>query len=210
MATLYELGVKHKTDKTYISSTHNSSYLHIYERLFASLEQYEKIKILEIGVRGGNSVNMWLERFPNAEVIGIDLCECDFEVYDPERFTFYQANQTDLETLKSIAIKHKSYDIIIDDGSHIISDYIDSFYVLFPWLRRNGFYVIEDLNNNYAEWNVTRVTKANGDGSEFDNFQSFLSKYIHLGKVFDQKQAKLDVFSIHQYPGLMVVQKDLT
>ncbi|MCY7296213.1 class I SAM-dependent methyltransferase [Alteromonas sp. a30] len=209
MSKLYELGLKHNTDKTILSATHGMSYLHIYERLFASLDQYEEIRILEIGVRGGNSVNMWLERFPNAIVVGIDICDCDFEVLDPERFIFYKADQRDIPALKEIGLKHKSYDLIIDDGSHQIGDYIESFYALYPFLRRNGFYVIEDLYNNYAEWNRMRTTRINANGEAFDEFQNFITKNIHLSRAFNYKDTMLNIFSIHQYPGFMVVNKDL-
>lgn len=209
MKTLHELGLKHGTDKTAIAACHDTSYLHIYERLFSSLDQYQEIRILEIGVRGGNSINMWQERFPNATVVGIDIAECDFDVLDPDRFIFYQADQRDTETLKEIGLKHKSYDLIIDDGSHLINDYIESFYVLYPFLRRNGFYVIEDLYNNYSEWNLTRSTRPNGDGSAFNEFNNFITKGIHLGRNFDTRSSNFNVFSIHQYPGLMILNKGL-
>jgi len=209
MSTLYELGQKYGTDKVALSASHDTSYLHIYEHLFNTLDQYQELRILEIGVRGGNSINMWQERFPNATVVGIDIAPCDFEVYDPDRFIFYQLDQTDIPQLKEIGVKHKSYDIIIDDGSHLISDYIESFYTLYPLLRKTGFYVIEDLYNNYAEWNLTRTTRPNGDGSAFNDFQNFLTKSIHLGRAFDQRASNLKVFSIHQYPGFMVINKGL-
>lgn len=209
MNTLYEIGIKTKTDKTLLSPTHDVSYLHIYEHLFSALDQYKEIRILEIGVRGGNSINMWLERFPHALVVGIDICECDFDVCDPSRFFFYQADQKNLEAIKEIGLKHKSYDLIIDDGSHQISDYIESFYVLYPFLRKNGYYVIEDLYNNYQEWNLTRTTRSNGNGSEFEKFQNFITKTIHLGKVFDTRDSNFNIFAIHQYPGLMMINKAL-
>lgn len=209
MTKLFELGKKHNTDKTTISASGELSYLHIYENLFSDLDQYEEIRILEIGVRGGNSINMWQERFPNSIVVGIDICECDFDVLDPERFIFYQADQRDISKLKEIGLAHKSYDLIIDDGSHLIGDYVESFYALYPFLRRNGHYVIEDLYNNYKEWNLTRSTRPNEDGTAFNEFQNFITKSIHLGRVFDQTKSNFNIFSIHQYPGFMILNKGL-
>lgn len=209
MKNLHELGLKHGTDKTTISATHDLSYLHIYERLFADLDQYNEIRILEIGVRGGNSINMWQERFPNAIIVGVDICDYEFKVYDPSRFIFYKTDQRDISKLKEIGLKHKSYDLIIDDGSHLIEDYIGSFYALYPFLRKNGFYVIEDLYNNYAEWNFTRTTHPNGNGDAFEAFHNFITKSIHLGEAFDYKNSHLNIFSTHQYPGFMVVNKGL-
>ena len=209
MNTLHELGLKHGTDKATISASSELSYLHIYEHLFASLANYNSIKILEIGVRGGNSVNMWLDRFPNATLVGIDICECDFEVIDPARFEFHQVDQNDTEALKEIAKKHKHFDLIIDDGSHLIKDYINSFYALFQFVRRSGFYVIEDLYNNYPEWNVVRPTHENGDGSEFEKFQNFLVKNVHLSCAYDYSSLQPNVFSVQNFPGFMVLTKGL-
>lgn len=41
------------------------------------------------------------------------------------------------------------YDIIIDDGSHMVRHVIASFEALFPYLRRGGLYIIEDLHTSY-------------------------------------------------------------
>ena len=42
------------------------------------------------------------------------------------------------------------FDIIIDDGSHNLSDMIISFKFLFKYLRKSGFYIIEDFKfQNY-------------------------------------------------------------
>lgn len=209
MSTLYDIGVKHGTDKATISASSELSYLHIYERLFATLDQYQHIKIPEISVRGGNSVNMWLECFPNASLVGLDIMPCDFEVLDPERFEFHQGDQNDPELLSAICKKHQSFDLIIDDGSHLIDDYIGSFYALFPALRRTGFYVIEDLYNNYQEWNIARPTKANGKGEAFEAFQNFLVKNIHLGCAYDYSSMQPNVFSLQHFPGFMVLTKGL-
>ncbi len=39
---------------------------------------------------------------------------------------------------------YDSFDIIIDDGSHMNRDVIKSFELLFPLLNDNGIYIVED------------------------------------------------------------------
>ena len=45
--------------------------------------------------------------------------------------------------------KDINFDVIADDGSHINSDIIDNFKILFKKLSPNGVYLIEDLHTAY-------------------------------------------------------------
>jgi hypothetical protein len=40
-------------------------------------------------------------------------------------------------------------DIVIDDGSHLVSDVVSSLNFLFPHLSEGGIYIIEDLHASY-------------------------------------------------------------
>ena len=55
------------------------------------------------------------------------------------------ADQTNIESLKKICEKYKSFDIIIDDGSHVSKHIITSFSFLFDYLTVGGLYAVEDL-----------------------------------------------------------------
>lgn len=41
------------------------------------------------------------------------------------------------------------FDIIIDDGCHIVEHQITSFKTLFPLIKPKGMYIIEDLHTSY-------------------------------------------------------------
>ena len=58
-------------------------------------------------------------------------------------------DQSDNSFLKMITNKYKTFDIIIDDGSHQSKHIISSFKFLFTYLNENGFYVVEDLQTSY-------------------------------------------------------------
>ena len=50
--------------------------------------------------------------------------------------------------------KFKSFDIIIDDGSHLLSDIVKSFNFFFQYLNSGGYYIIEDFKHpNYYNYN---------------------------------------------------------
>jgi hypothetical protein len=110
--------------------------------------------VLEIGIGeyddpflGGNSLRMWRSYLPNATIYGVDIYEKRF---DPEpRLVTLQADQSDPASLRRIFDTCATFDVIVDDGSHVGSDIITSFSVLFPSLRVGGLYVIEDLETAY-------------------------------------------------------------
>jgi cephalosporin hydroxylase len=90
---------------------------------------------------------MWAKYFPKSEILGIDLY--DKSLLDYRRIKTFQGRQSDEEFLAQF----NNLDIIIDDGSHINSDVIKSFEILFPRLNLGGYYCIEDtqvsgLNQN--------------------------------------------------------------
>ena len=51
---------------------------------------------------------------------------------------------TNIDFIKSITEKYGTFDIILDDGSHINKDVIKSFELLFPLLNDDGLYIVED------------------------------------------------------------------
>ena len=58
--------------------------------------------------------------------------------------------------LKKIKYETNSnfFDIIIDDGSHYLSDILFSFKTLFKYVKKGGFYIIEDFKHpNYYGYN---------------------------------------------------------
>jgi len=129
-----------------------SLYLTEYDRLFAPY-QSRPVRLLEIGVQNGGSLEIWDQYFPNArKIIGCDIDpKCAALRYGSTRIGVVvgDANSDDCE---SKILQHApTFDIIIDDGSHRSSDIIRSFGRYFPYLDVNGIYVAEDLHCSY--WN---------------------------------------------------------
>ena len=60
-----------------------------------------------------------------------------------------------IEILKKITRnRNLFFDIIIDDGSHKLSDILKSFNLLSNYLKKGGFYIIEDYKfPNYFSYN---------------------------------------------------------
>ncbi|MGH6767765.1 MAG: SAM-dependent methyltransferase [Xanthobacteraceae bacterium] len=128
-------------------------YLEIYERHFAPLRQQgQPLRILELGVSRGGSLELWRKYFgPNARIVGIDIDPICAGRVDPEN-TVMIGDQSDPTVLAS-AIERLGggVDIVIDDGSHRGRHQIASFEYLYPRISERGVYVCEDLHCSYWE-----------------------------------------------------------
>lgn len=142
MKTLDQIALSYRTDKA--SLFHN--YTPVYEHYFEPLRD-KGIVLLELGIgdinslnREGESILAWREYFSKGKCYAIDN--------DIDKANYYEdcfwCSQTDDITLNSIIDKIGNPDIIIDDASHIQSNTIKSFEILFPLLKSGGLYCIED------------------------------------------------------------------
>src|SRR5207302_1170293 len=111
------------------------------------------MRLLEIGVLDGRSLEMWSEYFPEAEIYGVDI-DPDCRRFDGGRKKVFIGSQDDPQFLTSIRQAVPSgFDIVIDDGSHYVKHMIASFHGLFDHVVPGGYYVIEDLHvASYRTW----------------------------------------------------------
>jgi hypothetical protein len=123
-------------------------YTEHYDRYFKPL-RFRRLNVLEIGVggydlpfEGARSLRMWKAYFPKGRIVGIDIQ--DKTAWRERRIDIRQCDQTDTDALKKLSEEYRGFDIIIDDGSHINQHVIATFEVLFPLLRPNGIYAVED------------------------------------------------------------------
>ena len=118
------------------------------------LSQYKKfpIKLFEIGIENGGSLEIFSKYFSNAELIlGCDIDpNCKKLQYDKSNIKVIIGDAKKEETKNEI-IKHSKFDIIIDDGSHSSIDTVSIFCNYFNYLKDNGIFVIEDLHCSYWE-----------------------------------------------------------
>lgn len=135
MGKLQLLGELHGTDK----ATH-----HMYCDFYESVLPKEISSLLEVGVKDGASMKMWRDYYPEAKVNGIDINE----PIDIERCEIDQIDVSDLLLLMKYSA-FRSWDIIIDDGSHLCSQQRLSFDLLWSHVEPGGFYIIEDVHTSF-------------------------------------------------------------
>lgn len=127
-----------------------SSYLRVYDRLFDKIRE-RPLRILEIGVQNGGSLEIWAKYFPKA--VSIVGCDIDQRVgglrFEDERIVVVVGDATDASVVERIHGLCPRFDLIIDDGSHRSSDIVRTFLLFFSGLAPGGLYVVEDLACSY-------------------------------------------------------------
>jgi hypothetical protein len=153
------------------------NYFPVYEELFSHF-RYTEPKVLEIGVYKGASLKLWQTYFePGTHVVGVDIdAECKrFE--DANRsITVRIGSQADSAFLRSLIDEFGMFDIIIDDGSHMVDHQITSFNALFgDGLKAGGIYLVEDLECYFWKNSSYRSRPYS-----FISFAAHLAHMIHM------------------------------
>ena len=92
----------------------------------------------------GASLRAWRDFFINAQIYSIDIDKS--VLFEEDRIKCFYADQSNKESLiETIRTINTKLDLIIDDGSHVVGHMILSIQTLFPFLNKNGLYIIEDI-----------------------------------------------------------------
>jgi GT2 family glycosyltransferase/glycosyltransferase involved in cell wall biosynthesis len=127
-----------------------SSYLREYDRVFAEYRD-RPVRVLEIGVQNGGSLELWSAYFRKARaIVGCDIDRAVADLtYDDPRIAVVAGDANAPTAEAAILSNAPAFDIIIDDGSHLSSDVVKSFARYFPHLADRGVYIVEDLHCSY-------------------------------------------------------------
>ncbi len=123
-------------------------YTKFYEKHFSSLKN-KFLNILEIGSYSGASAASFTQYFPNSKIFCVDINISNFKFLS-KRIKVFGLDITNKQMINNffkkinISSEEKFFDIIIDDGSHKLSDMLFSLNTLFKNLKTDGYYVIED------------------------------------------------------------------
>ena len=135
-------------------------YFDIYERHFSPVRGQD-IRMLEIGVQRGGSLELWKSYFGAASVIaGLDIDPACAALAD-ERTKIYIGDQADPALLQRIVAEVGPFDIVLDDGGHRMSQMITSFEALYPKMNCPGVYLVEDTHT--CSWGGSFADRADGE-----------------------------------------------
>ena len=120
------------------------------------------------GYQPGGSLRAWREYFVNASVYGIDV-QPDTRLDAEERIKTSICDLTDAAQVRALFGKEfpSSFDLIIDDGSHLLQDQLRTMENLFPYVARCGIYVVEDVVDGRFDQYLDRIKEICGDNPCF-------------------------------------------
>ena len=202
---LKKIGHLYQTDKI------DHGYLEIYENYFNKL-QNKNLTILEIGIADGKSLLMWSDYFKNSKIIGIDIHKINLEEKKLNRKNIFihQGSQSDKKFIDEIIKEYSEFDIIIDDGSHLAKDVKKSFELLFPSLKENGLYVIEDIQTSYNHFfggNPFDLKYSNSHMNFFKQLTDSLNYQEIANPFYIEKKYDGKITNISFYHNMVFVRK---
>ena len=208
--SLKEISIKYPNCKCVTAG----NFLNAYSNYMEPLRQ-KSIKLLEIGVRNGNSLLMWKEYFDDVDIYGIDI----EPVANVECATLCCADQTSLSSRDDFVTKYgEDFDIIIEDGGTTQDQKTTAFELYFPLLKPEGLYFIDHIQHSYEAKNYGGHLQQNSLIEYLKTLIDIVNLYGKADrgdpyKAFDKYEE--DDFSflersidfIHFYCGLCVVRR---
>lgn len=181
-------------------------YFDVYDAHFSRFRGKD-IKILEIGVSQGGSLQMWRSYFgPQAKIYGVDI-NPDCKNLEEENIKIFIGSQSDRGFLRKIREEIGPVDILIDDGGHTMTQQIVSFEEMYSLVKTDGVYLCEDCHTSY--W-----IRFGGGYRRQGTFMEFAKNKIDQLNAWHshQKGFQVDDFtrtakSMHFYDSIVVVEK---
>jgi SAM-dependent methyltransferase len=183
-------------------------YFPAYERHFAKFVNTD-VTFLEIGCFRGGSLQMW-KRFlgPHARIVGIDI-DPNCASLEEDQIKIRIGDQSDHTFLASLVDEFGPFDVVLDDGSHIMAHIKASFDFLYPRVSRNGVYFVEDLHTAYWD-EYGGGLRRDGSFIEFcKNLIDDLNADFSRGTLAPSEFTR-STLSMHFYDSLCVFEKGRT
>ena len=171
------------------------------------LETYKNknLNILEIGSYAGASAAAFTKYLPKSKVYCFDVNISNFK-YKSKNINVYGIDINNqkkvVKTLNKIFSEQNfnQFDLIIDDGSHNLSDILNSLKIFLKYVKNKGLYIIEDYKHpNYYKYN------RNIDHLPVDQiFENLKNKKSFISNIFnddDQKELIKSIKRIETFKG---------
>lgn len=180
-----------------------SHYLDIYDQFLRRFRNADP-HVMEIGVLGGGSLDMWRNYFGlHASIYGVDIdSRCKAYVQGGTRM--FIGDQADRQFWSGIRREVPALDVVIDDGGHTPEQQMVTIEELLPHLRPGGIYICEDIHgsanpmSSFVGGLTRQINDFTGQGRS-DAPERFL---FCRASAFQSAVA-----SLHVYPFMLVVER---
>lgn len=200
------------------------AYLDVYEKYMSKYKNKKPI-ILEIGIDGGGSIEMWNYYFNgNCTIYAIDIEQKSIDIVKKLKLPNVHAILGDQgnETFWDKFLQDKCFDIIIDDGGHTMQQQIMSFEKLYRRLNLEGVYICEDTCTSYWQTfgggykNLNSFIEYSKNFIDMINYQAIASDrniestydYDKITKNFiDWNRFENVSNALHYYQSMVIIEK---
>lgn len=152
-------------------------YFPLYEKWFENYVDRAP-RILEIGVRGGGSLQMWKKYFGEGTYVhGVDIDPKCINHADPDNNIHVTIGDGSDRVFWEQEFKAKGireFDIIIDDGSHDNPDQINTLKWTYELLKDQGIYWCEDTHTSYY------TNREDGGLKSKNSFTSYTKRIVDV------------------------------
>jgi len=183
-------------------------YFPIYDKHFSRYVNRPCV-FIEIGCGEGGSLQMWKSLLgPHAQIIGIDIRpEC--KKLEEDQINIRIGDQSDAKFLQSILDEFGVPDIILDDGSHVMTHIHSTFNYLYSKISPTGIYLVEDLHTAYWEEFEGGLKRK---GSFIETIKSLIDELNadHSRGALEPTQFTNNTLSMHLYDSVCVFEKGRT
>ncbi|TLY48059.1 MAG: class I SAM-dependent methyltransferase [Gammaproteobacteria bacterium] len=187
------------------------NYFDIYDECFSNFIA-NRPKVLEIGVQNGGSLQILNKYLKNATFYGVDIDPKVLNLNLGTNIHIYNFDITDEQAINQY-FNNIEFNIIIDDGSHICSDIIQTFKLFFSKLKPGGVFLIEDLHTSYWQSHGGSYLGADSAIEFFKKFADLLNFYHIKDHRFEENLSSDDRYlfqwlrSIYFYDSVVVIRK---
>jgi cephalosporin hydroxylase len=179
-------------------------FLPAYHRHLAKF-QGQPLTMLEVGVYGGGSLQMWRHFLgPQATIVGVDVLD-GCKQHEADGIHVRIGDQGDPDFLVALDDEFGPFTIVVDDGGHHMHQQLTTFETLFPRLAAGGVYACEDTSTSYSS------EFGGGRGNPGTFIEAMKAKVDELHAWYDPDGERTDftlaAASVCFYAGIVVIDK---
>ena len=126
------------------------NYSPFYEKYLKKYKEQKNLTILEIGTLKGAAAASFYHYLSNPKIFCIDVNPFQTFFFSKNIRTIYSNTQSKKNIHNLVKYFDFDFDIIIDDGSHNVKDQLLTLNAFLPKLKKEGIYIIEDINQYLA------------------------------------------------------------
>lgn len=180
-------------------------YFDIYEHHLERMRGRSPV-MLEIGVSGGGSLEMWKAYLGDGcRIIGLDI-NPDCKKHEADGIEVFIGDQSDQKILDEIVDKYGKLDVVLDDGSHMNHHMVKTFEHLYDKMKDDGIYLIEDTHTCYWEGNRGGLRKP-GTFQEFCKDRTDDLNAVHTKGALAPSEVTRSTKSISFYDSMIVFER---